>query len=177
MPDLRHIARGLGLALALAPASVCAQPGNSSTASGTAQAEVPELGRLAHLRDLRFGAFMQPTAAGTLVVAPDGTATGTGQIAAGMTIPQPPEGRGPALFRLDGTANRAFVANLPNRITISNGSATMQVRNITTNMRNGSNRFDASGIFMLYVGGTLQVAANQAPGEYSGDFQVTVIFQ
>jgi hypothetical protein len=177
MPILRPVARACALALAMGPLPLCAQPGNSVTFTGTVQAELVNPGRLALLEDLRFGAFMQPAAPATLTVAPDGSASGTGEIATTMSIPQPAEGRGPARFRLDGTENRAFVAIIPNRITISNGTATMEVRNITTNMRNGSNRFDATGQFILAVGGTLRANANQAPGEYAGDFRITVIFQ
>ena len=166
----------------LAPAWLCvpalAEPGDSHTMTGLAQVELVEPGRLMRLANLRFGAFGQPATAATLTIAPDGTATGTGDVAASMNaMPQPPDGRGPAIFRLDGTNNRAFVALIPNRITISNGSATMQVTNITTNMRNGSNRFDATGRFDLHIGGRLNIAANQAGGDYAGDFRITVIFQ
>lgn len=153
-----------------------AEPGNSHTFTGQVRVEVIDPGRMLLSRDLRFGAFMQPRTAATLTIAPDGTATGTGEVATGMQIPQPPEGRGPALVLLDGTAYRSFTAILPNRINITNGTATMQVRNITSNIAPGTNRFDADGHFDLTMGGRLNIAANQAAGTYSGDFQITVIF-
>ena len=177
MTALRIGARaGLG-ALVLVSGAALAEPGDSASLNGTATAELVNPGRLYKLEDLRFGAFMQPSANATLTITPDGAASGTGDIATGMNIPQPPEGRGPARFRLDGTANRAFVALIPNRITITNGSATMDVRDITTNIRPGNNRFDGAGRFDLHIGGTLRANAIQAPGQYSGDFQITVIFQ
>lgn len=177
MTALRNGARaGLG-ALVLLSGAAQAEPGNSASFNGTATAELVDPGRLYKLEDLRFGAFMRPAANATLTVAPDGSSSGTGDIATGMNIPQPPEGRGPARFRLNGTANRAFVALIPNRITITNGAATMEVRSITTNIRPGNNRFNGAGQFDLNIGGTLRANANQAVGQYSGDFEITVIFQ
>jgi hypothetical protein len=186
-PRLRSGLTGYGYAAAIAggvlalstlSAPAQAQSSDSSTISGVAGAEVIEPSRLMRLRDLRFGAFAQPTAASSLTIAPNGTATAVGQIASTMTIQQPVSGRGQAIFRIDGTPNRAVVVQIPNRITISNGSATMQVNAITSNLpANGRPRMDPSGVFYLNIGGTLNVAANQAPGHYTGNFTVTVIFQ
>ena len=162
--------------MALASHGVRAEPGNSDSLAAPARVEVIDPGRMMLTRDLRFGAFMRPTAAGTITVAPNGTVTGSATIAPGMAIPQAPEGRGPALVLLDGTAYRSFTAILPNRINISNGTATMQVRNITTNVAPGNTSFDANGHFDLWMGGRLNVAANQAVGEYTGNFTITVIF-
>lgn len=171
------LVRACGLALVLAPGTAFAEPGDSATFAGTASAELVDPGRLVRLEDLRFGAFMQPLAAGTLIVRPDGTSSGTGGVVTGMNIPQPLGGRGPAIFRLDGTESRRFVALIPNSVTIRSGAASMQVRNITTNLRPGSNSFNGQSQFILRIGGTLQVAALQAAGEYSGNFEITVIFQ
>lgn len=167
-----------GAALALVPHGARAEPGASDTFDGTAQAEVVNPGRMLLVRDLRFGAFIQPATAATLTIAASaaGTVTGTGDVAAGMAIPQPADGRGPALILLDGTARRSFTAIIPNRIDITNGAATMQVRNITSNVSPGNNSFDADGHFDLYIGGRLNIGALQAVGNYSGDFQITVIF-
>jgi hypothetical protein len=175
MRKLRPIVHACGLVLLLS-GSARAQPGNSHTLSGQVQVEVIDPGRMLLVRDLRFGAFMQPTAAATLTIAPNGTATGTGDLVAGMAIPQPPEGRGPALVLLDGTGYRSFTAIVPNRVNIANGTATMQVRNITTNISPGNNRFDPNGHFELWMGGRLSVAAYQAVGQYTGEFTITVIF-
>ncbi len=162
--------------MALASHGVRAEPGNSATFTAPAQAEVINPSRMMLTRDLRFGAFIRPTAAGTITVTPGGTVTGSAAIEPGMVIPQATEGRGPALVLLDGTAYRSFTAILPNRVNITNGSATMQVRNITTNVSPGNTSFDANGHFDLWMGGRLNVAANQAVGQYTGNFTITVIF-
>ncbi|MFL0354955.1 DUF4402 domain-containing protein [Erythrobacter sp. GH1-10] len=166
------------IASAAIPGAALAAPGDSSSTSGAAAAEIIEPSRLMKLRELRFGAFAQPTAVSTLTVAPDGTATGTGEVATTTNMTQPPSGRGQAIFRIDGTANRAVVVLLPNTITISNGTATMKVDTITDNLpNNGRPRLDANGVYYLHIGGTLNVDAWQAPGSYTGDFTVSVIFQ
>ncbi len=176
MTALRKCVRAGLAALVLVSSAAQAEPGNSSSLDGTASAELVDPGRLYKLEDLRFGAFMRPATAGTLVITPAGIASGTGGVTAGMNIPQPTEGRGPASFQLDGAAYRGFIAQVPNRITISNGSATMQVRNVTSNTLLGLNLFNGAGDFTLRIGGTLQVNSNQAVGQYTGDFQITVLF-
>jgi Domain of unknown function (DUF4402) len=172
----RQIMHACSLVLLLLPVGARAEPGNSQTFVGQVRVEVIDPGRMMLTRDLRYGAFIQPTAAGTITVAPNGTVTGSATIAPGMVMVQPSEGRGPALVLLDGTSYRSFTAILPNRVDISNGTATMRVSNITTNISPGTNRFDAGGHFDLWMGGRLNVAANQAVGEYTGNFTITVIF-
>jgi|GEM_PF-3419733 len=168
----RHALLAGALALAGVPSGLQA----AATTSGAGRAEVVIPGQIQALEDMRFGAIVRPVGASTVTVAPNGAVSATGEIAANLNIPQPPEGRGPARFRLDGTERRAFVALLPSSITLSNGGATMQVRNITSNLPRLLNRFDASGLFFLNIGGTLEVNGGQQTGQYSGEFDVTVIF-
>lgn len=166
------------VATAAMPGAALAAPGDSAGATGAAGAEIIEPSRLMKLQDLRFGAFAQPTAVSALTVAIDGSATGTGEIATTMNMVQSPSGRGQAIFRVDGSANRAVVVLLPNTITISNGTATMKVDTITSNLPNsGRPRLDANGVYYINIGGRLNVDALQMPGSYTGDFTVTVIFQ
>lgn len=166
------------IAAAAMPGAALAAPGDSSSATGVVGAEVLEPSRLMKLRDLRFGRFAQPTAVSTLTVRSDGSTVGTGEIATTMNMTQPATGRGQAVFRVDGSANRAIVVLIPNTITISNGTQTMKIDSITDNRpNNGKPRLDADGVYYINMGGTLNVDARQMPGRYTGDFTVTVIFQ
>jgi hypothetical protein len=166
------------IAAATLSGPVLAAPGDSSSTAGAVGAEVIEPSRLMKLRDLRFGRFVQPVAVSTLTVAPNGNASGTGEIATTMNMTQPASGRGEGVFRVDGSPNRAIVVLLPNTITISNGVETMKIDSITDNRpRNGKPRMDTNGVYYLNIGGTLNVNARQMPGKYTGDFTVTVIFQ
>lgn len=160
-----------------APGTALAAPGNSTTHTGTARAEVVDPGRLVAREFLRFGRIARPTAAGTLTVTPLGIVLPTGSMVAGSAIPQDPNGRGPAEFDVYATSYRAFVTLISNSITISNGSATMQVNQFTGNTGVPRTLLDPAGYYRLKIGGRLNVAANQAYGTYSGTFNVTVIYQ
>ena len=161
----------------MCPSVAQAQSTASVTNTGTSLAEVIEPSRLMKLADLRFGAFVRPSVASRLTIATNGTATGTNDIATSMNIAQPSTGRGQAIFRIDGTPNRFVIVHIPNNLTISNGSATMQVSNFTSNLPgNQTPRLDTSGVFVLNLGGRLNVNANQAPGNYTGTLTITVLF-
>lgn len=113
---------------------------------------------------------MSPAAAGIVEIASDGTIT------TNLDISSFPGNRGPARFTVLGDPNRLFLVFAPNQILISNGSATMQVDRFRANTFFGLGRFNNVGSFDLYVGGRLNVGANQAVGQYSGTFNVTVLY-
>ncbi|MEM1105666.1 MAG: DUF4402 domain-containing protein [Pseudomonadota bacterium] len=81
-----------------------------------------------------------------------------------------------ASFNVTGEPESAYTITLPSSVAISNGNG----GNMTVNAFAGSK---ASGTLSLggtdsfNVGGTLNVAANQATGEYTGTFTVTVEYQ
>ena len=160
-----------------APGAALAAPGNSAVMPGSAQAVVVDPGRLVAREFLRFGSFTRPTAAGDITITPANVMITTGQLTANAAIPQAVNGRGPAEFDVYATSYRAFVTLISNNITISNGAATMQVRNFTGNIGVPRTSLDVNGYYRLKIGGTLKVNANQAVGTYSGTFNVTVIYQ
>ena len=164
----------------LATMSAVLAPGlaNAAQATGSAQALVIEPGSVVPLNALRFGQFMQPAAAGTLTIDINSTVTATGGVAGNQNIIQVGTGRGPGTFLLGGTPNRQTDITLPASITITNGAATMTVNTLTTNTPGtGKLKLDATGSAVLIVGATLNVAANQAVGPYSGTYTITVVFQ
>ncbi len=167
------------VAVGALPGAALAAPGNTENEPGTARAEMVDVGRLTWIADLRFGRFAQPTAAGTMTISPFGVVTATGQVAGTLSMPQAPTGRGPGHWLVDGTGYRRFNVNLPNTVTITRvgGGATMTVTNITSNTVNGSQTFPSNGLFNLYIGGRLNVAANQVPGNYRGSLIFSVIYQ
>lgn len=158
-------------ALGLAAASASGAPGNSQSSSGTASVTVAQATRITAVDGLRFGAILRPATAGVVEIAPDGAIT------ANIDVSTYPANRGPSRFLVNGENNRRFIVFLPNRINISNGTSTMSVDRFRMNAINGSTRFDSNGRFNLYVGGRLNVGANQAVGQYSGTFDVTVVYQ
>jgi hypothetical protein len=163
-------------ATALAPSAAHAAPPAPVQVSGTAMANVVTPGAVTPLRALRFGQFLQPSAAGTITIAPNSNATATGGTVGNIGIPQLAPGRGSAAFALEGSANRLFFVTLPTSATIANGTASMNVTNFTSNVTGISGRLDSTGAYTLNVGGKLNVGALQAVGNYTGTYNITVIF-
>lgn len=150
---------------------------SDAQAVGTAQASVVEPARLIAIEDLRFGAIMQPTADGTVTIGPDDAVVATGGAVVGITTPQPVGGRGAGQFLVRGEPNRMFVVLNLQKFTISNGTATMEVDKLRPNLlKGGVRRFDKDGRYRLSVGGRLQILANQPTGQYSGTYDVTVLY-
>ncbi|WP_226698977.1 DUF4402 domain-containing protein [Qipengyuania gaetbuli] len=160
----------LAMATGLFATPLAAQANDTADTTGTSNARVVEPLSINAIADLRFGTLMRPATAGIIEVAPNGAVTGN------LDISAFPGGRGPARFTVLGERNRRFIVFTPNQITISNGTATMVVDRFRDNRTLGFARFNAAGSFDLYVGGRLNVTANQQVGTYSGTFDVTVLY-
>ena len=176
MVNTRNLVVGFFFAssLALTPVAASAAPGESATAAGAAKATVVNPTGVIKVRDLRFGAFVSPIAASTIRIDPDGTLAPGGDVANTVDIAQPPSGRGPARFTITGEGQRKFLVFLPNSIRISNGTSTMTVRRFRFTTRRNNPVTDPRATYDLDVGATLDVAANQQAGVYTGTFDVTV---
>lgn len=149
-------------------------------ASGASRALVVAPGSVVPLNALRFGQFMQPATAGTLTITVTSTVSATGGVAGNQNITQVGTGRGPGTFLLRGSPNRQTDITLPASFTIANGTKTMTVTNLNHNTNTnggGKLKLDATGTAVLIIGATLNVAANQAFGPYSGTYTITVAFQ
>lgn len=160
----------LGLVAMATPAS--AAPGDTFQVAGQARVRVAEPAKVTLIEDLRFGAIMQPPTAGTVTVAPDSTITSTIDISAF------PYSRGAARFLVTGDPNRRFLFQLPNSMVVTSGTAFMVVNRFRTNAvpPGITARLNAAGEFVLDVGARLNVGAVQQPGEYSGTFDLTVVY-
>ncbi len=151
--------------------------GLAAGAKGAATAEVVAPTQIVPLSYLRFGSFARPASAGTETVSVASAVSGTGGMAANLSMPQGTGGRGAASFQLNGQPRRIYIVDLPAQATIASGSATMTVSNFTSDTVGiGIGQLDASGRDILTVGGTLNVSANQAAGDYSGTFPLTVYY-
>ncbi|MGE5708096.1 MAG: DUF4402 domain-containing protein [Bacteroidota bacterium] len=114
----------------------------------------------------QFGRFAVTTG-GSVTLTPAGGRTASG----GVFLLSSPAWSA-ASFLVTGKKNQPFVITLPSTVTLSNGSQTMTVSNLTSTP-SGSGFFPYNG-FDLKVGGRLNVNGNQAPGAYSGTLDVTV---
>lgn len=148
--------------------------GNGVQASqGTATATIGNPVGLSILSDLAFGTIV-PGTGGTVIINPDsGARTPAGGVILVNSVYHP------ALFSVIGNAKSNYhVRSIPNSINITKtgSTETMKVTFSFSSNLDGSqhDKLDNSGNGSFKVGGTLTVAANQAPGLYTGTFPVTI---
>ncbi|WP_228242560.1 DUF4402 domain-containing protein [Porphyrobacter sp. GA68] len=144
-----------------------AAPGDSSTAQGTATAQIVAPITLTHVSGaaLSFGTLTAGTG-GTATVSVGSVRTVGGDVS-GIT------GVAPAAdaFTVTGDANRSFSITTAGG-TVANGGNSMAFT--TTAAATGA--LSASGTASFRVGGTLTVGNNQAPGSYTGTYNATVSY-
>jgi hypothetical protein len=182
---LRHAGCALGAALVCMVATPAAAK-EVATGSGTSSAVVVEPLSLIKVRDLSFGKIVPRPTAGTVTVNADtGACVVTGTIMQVGTCQV-------AQFTGMGRRNMTVRFALPGTVTLTGpGGATMIADTLTigsapdvsflggngNGVGNGNRRYrinPPSGIFSFRVGARLNVGANQAPGIYTGTFNVTV---
>nr|WP_041383305.1 DUF4402 domain-containing protein [Sphingopyxis alaskensis] len=166
-------------ALAMLIASAAAPPALAqSTTQAEAEAIVLRPLSFFKVNDLDFGDIIPSNSAGTVTIEPDGSRSRTG----GVTLVG--DGGAPARFAGLGSFNRQVDISLgSNAIWITGPGTRMRVRTFeigstpTAILSTRPTRFRITsplGNYNFPVGATLEVGANQAPGEYSGTFTITL---
>ena len=170
--------RGL-TAFAILIASAAASPAQAQVDT-QAEAEAIVLRPLSFFKvnDLDFGDIVPSASAGTVRIRPDGSRSRTG----GVTLVG--AGGEPARFAGLSSFNRQVNISLgSNTIWITGPGTRMRVRNFeigstpTAILSTAPTRFRITsplGNYNFPVGATLEVGANQAPGDYSGTFTITL---
>lgn len=167
------------IAFAFLIASAAASPALAQTASqGQAEAIVLRPLSFFKVNDLDFGDIIPSASAGTVTIEPDGSRSRTG----GVTLAG--NGGAPARFAGLGSFNRQVNISLgSNTIWLTGPGVRMRVRDFeigstpTAILSTAPTRFRITsplGNYNFPVGGTLEVGANQAPGDYSGTFTITL---
>jgi hypothetical protein len=170
--------RGLAIfALLIAPAAASPALAQGS-APGEAEAIVLRPLSFFKVNDLDFGDIIPSATAGTVTIEPDGSRSRTG----GVTLAG--NGGEPARFAGLGSFNRQVNISLgSNMIWITGPGVRMRVRDFeigstpTALLSTTPTRFRITsplGNYNFPVGGTLEVGANQASGDYSGTFTITL---
>lgn len=161
--------------------ALCALGALSATAPAAAQVATATDGNaiilnalsVTNVDELEFGEIISGPTAGTVTINPTTNARTTtgGAIGAGT-------GYHRATFYAAGVINRIFIVQLPiGSTTLTNGAGqTMTVNNWTRSGTAGPLNLGPTGVAVIYVGGRLNVGANQAPGTYTGTFTLTVIY-
>lgn len=157
-----------GIAL-LVPVPADAAPVAASR-DATGQASVLKPLSVLKQADLDFGELVV-TAAGTAVLDP---VTGSVATTGGVTVAGTSSHA--ATFTATGSRNSVVHVHLPTSavtLTRLGGGGTMTVSNWTLD-GSANRKIPASSAFNFSVGGTLNVAAGQPDGTYTGTFTVTV---
>ncbi len=183
----RAWARRAGVVTALFAAAVAtpamAQQTQGPTGTRQAEAKTVVLRQLSFFRvqDLDFGDIIPGPTAGVVRIFPDGTRTTTGGVAVVNTTHQP------ARFAGMGSFNQQVLISISaNSIQLTGPGAPMTASQFeigstpTAILSTAPTRFritSANGQFAFPVGARLAVGANQAPGDYSGTFAITLNYQ
>jgi Mat/Ecp fimbriae major subunit len=121
--------------------------------------------------NLAFGYIIPSGTSGTVTIATDGVKTSTGGVTTTGALTA-----GAANFTVTGVAGAKFNIGLPNDTTvILTGPGTAMA--VTAFSHSGADTVGLLGTQTFTVGGTLAVAASQAPGAYEGTFNVTAVYQ
>ena len=167
----------VGLA-ALAATLVAATPASAQLASATAEARGTVLLPLTLTKtaDLDFGTVVaDPLVPGNVVI---DASTGARTVGGGVTaVPSFPGGR--AVFQGAGSATQVVDLTLSPPSVLNSGSNTVTVTSMTFN-GGGTTKtvtIDNTGAFAVGVGGDFAIAAGQANGVYTANFDVTADYQ
>jgi hypothetical protein len=144
------------------------------TAQNQARAEVLSALGLVAVNPLEFGGFTS-AAAGTVVLSPLAVRTATGGVTLYTTSITPTA----ASYTLTGSPNTHYTIVVPttNQLLVHVGnSASMAANNFTCSYPLLASTLGNTGSDAFTVGATLDVAASQAAGLYSGFFDVTIAY-
>jgi len=155
------------VALAVAGFGLMSQSALAATGTANASAVILTPISIANNTGLDFGdVYPDSATAGTVTVDATGARTAGGAAALGATP------GAAAQFTVSGQASALYTITLPAAaVTLTSGANSMTIDTFTTD---GTGTLDGTGNEVINVGATLNVSANQAPGTYSGTFDVTV---
>jgi Domain of unknown function (DUF4402) len=142
-----------------------------STASADASARIVEPLQITKTADLKFGNIAAGPSAGQVDMSISDVRTATG----GVTLIAAGNVSNAAAFDIIGYPDASFTISLPSSILIASGANDMLVDNFVSSL-GATSTLDAAGASALKVGASLNVAANQPVGLYTGSFDVTVAY-
>jgi len=143
----------------------------TSTATASASARIVTPLEITKNVDLAFGNIAAGPSTGTVTIATDGTRLGNG----GVTLIAAGNVNSAAQFAITGYPSATFGITLPGTIYLSDGTSLMSVDNFVSDL-GATSTLDQNGQANLNVGATVNVAAGQYAGLYTGSFDVTVAY-
>ena len=170
MKNLLFTIAGLVI-LAITTSTVNAQnPTASASADASANIIVPIAITKVDGMDLKFGNIIADADGGTVAISTTGAPTLTG-----INAPTNVTGeRQQAQFTVTGFSGASYAITLPSSTELDSDGNKMTVNNFVSDP-NGTGVL-TGGTQTINVGATLNVGAAQASGEYTGSFEVTVVY-
>lgn len=169
---MKHLKKLLAISIVLTAFTVATfgQASDVSAASATIVSPIA----INNTRALEFGNIAAATAAGSVTLTPDAVTNRTSLV---VTLPAVTGTVSSAEFAVTGTPAYAYsIAIAPATVNITNGGGqTMAVGSFTSTPTVATGgTLDGTGAQNIYVGATLTVGANQAPGTYTNATAFTV---
>ncbi len=138
---------------------------------GQAGAKILQVMTTAQTAALNFGEIVPATTAGTVTISANGTVSST----TNQLIPD--SGAGVGTFSITGgNASHPVSVSIDGTVIITNESDPTQKMTITLDSQNKPTALDATGAASFDVIGSITVGAEQAPGVYTGTYDVNVIY-
>jgi spore coat protein U-like protein len=171
-------------ALAAAVLASASAPAHAETEPLAAQLDVVSPGSFFKIADLNFGTVVASNATGTVTITPAGVRSATGGVTlwgndhhpaqfAGM---KPTAANRPVRMRVGSNSINLTGPGAPMTVSLFRAN-TSPAQVLTTTPRNFQVQQASNGAFALFVGATLNVNANQAPGTYTGTWTLTLDYQ
>ena len=168
-------ALGAMVGLVLTSTVAMAQDPDTKTGTATAFAEIIAPIAITWVADMNFGSIV-PSAGGTVALPASATPT---RVATGPTLGDPDDVAS-AQFTVTGEPGKTYAITLPGNGEVElDGPALSDPMTVTAFISSPTVAVGGlltAGTQTLYVGATLNVAADQAAGVYDGDFDVTVTY-
>lgn len=119
---------------------------------------------------LAFGSFVSGSG-GTVTVSTNG-----GRSASGGVLLIPSSSSSAAQFTVTGDADATYTIQLPGNdfVKLTGPGSDMVIDDFTSSPSGAAGQLSAGGSQTLLIGGTLNIANGQLPGNYSGSFTVIV---
>ena len=128
---------------------------------------VPNMAVEHNSASLNFGRICTVATQQTLTIAPNGNVSSTNLFC-------PSQGTSADSFTVTGNVGQSFSVSLPSTVTITSGSDSLTVSNLTSSCSSNCSLTDHT--YNFNVGGTLTVPANAPVGNYQGNYQLTITY-
>lgn len=158
-----------GLALILVGTLGLTGQGWAGSVTAPVTARIVSTVNLITLSGMQFGEISASSAPGAIVLDPGGARTSTQGATLNSAVPG-----GPASFEIIGTPSSTYIISLPVSVTLSSANGQSMEVDQFTSLPAQTGQLDGGGRQTLFVGGTLNVDANQLYGSYSGVMSVTI---